>query len=121
MVNSLNRVGNKVIFEPTGRTADHDGKGERGKGKEFLSLAASVRASNNRQAVLHASFLNKKQRMALKEWHGVLGHIDPAAIKHLEKRGLINIMNAIVASEMRCVVLNANIKSQALSWGWTKS
>ena len=83
--------------------------------KGFLTLAASVRASNKKQASVHASFANKKQRLTLKEWHEILGHIDPSAIKYLEKRGLIDITDTTVASEMRCSVCR-ECKSQALSY-----
>ena len=46
----------------------------------------------------------------------MLGHIDPAAIKHLEKRGLIEVTDTTVASDMRCAVCR-ECKSQALSYG----
>ena len=64
---------------------------------------------------MHASFANKKQQLTLKEWHEILGHIDPSAIKHLEKRGLINITDTTVASEMRYSVCR-ECKSQVLSY-----
>ena len=44
-----------------------------------------------------------------------MGHIDPSAIKHLKKRGLINITDTTVESEMRCSVCR-EFKSQALSY-----
>ena len=72
--------------------------------KGFLVLQASLRTEINGQASAHASFANKKQRLTLKQWHDTLGHIDPAAIKHLEKRGLVNITDTTVASDMRCSV-----------------
>ena len=57
--------------------------------ERFLTLLASLQGSGKHAASAHASFANKKQRLTLKQWHDTLGHIDPAAIKHLEKRGPI--------------------------------
>lgn len=45
----------------------------------------------------------------------MLGHIDPAAIKHLEKGGLIEITDATVASEMKRLACR-ECKSQVLSY-----
>ena len=84
--------------------------------KGFLVLQASLRTEINGQVSAHASFANKKQRLTLKQWHDTLGHIDPAAIKHPEKRGLVNITDTTVASDMRCSVCR-ECKSQALSYG----
>ena len=61
------------------------------KNKGFLTLSASLQGSGKHAASAHASFTNKKQRLTLKQWHGTLGHINPAAIKHLEKLSLIHI------------------------------
>ncbi|CAN0016909.1 unnamed protein product, partial [Sphacelaria rigidula] len=63
-----------------------------------------------------ASFANKKQRLTLKEWHDTSGHIDPSNMKHLDKRGLIDITDTTVASEMRCSVCK-ECKSETLSYG----
>ncbi|CAM9360459.1 unnamed protein product, partial [Sphacelaria rigidula] len=49
-------------------------------------------------------------------WHDTLGHIDPAAIKHLEERGLIDVTDTTVAYEMRCSVCK-ECKPEALSYG----
>lgn len=54
--------------------------------KGLLTLIAPVREGNKKQASVHASFANKKQRLTLKEKHEILGRMDPSAIKHLEKR-----------------------------------
>lgn len=64
----------------------------------------------------HAKYANKRQTLTLKEWHDVLGHINPSAIKHLEKRGLINISDVTFASEMRGSVCK-ECMSEALSFG----
>ncbi|CAN0455718.1 unnamed protein product, partial [Discosporangium mesarthrocarpum] len=48
--------------------------------------------------------------------HNILGHINPFAIKHVEKRGLIEITDATVASEMQCSVCK-ECKAEALSYG----
>ncbi|CAM9581103.1 unnamed protein product [Sphacelaria rigidula] len=82
----------------------------------FLTLSASLQGDGKHAASAHASFANKKQRLALKEWHDPLGHIDPAATKHLEKRGLIDVTDTTVASEMRCSVCK-EFKSEALRYG----
>ncbi|CAM9476000.1 unnamed protein product, partial [Choristocarpus tenellus] len=51
----------------------------------------------------------------LKDWHNILGHINPSAIKHLEKRGLLEITDATVASELQCETCK-ECKSEALSY-----
>lgn len=56
--------------------------------KGFLTLSASVQGNDNRAASLHAVFTNKNQRLSMKERHNTLEHTEPAAIKHLKKRGL---------------------------------
>ena len=84
--------------------------------KGFLTLSGRIRVKENKQASAQASFANRKERLTLKDWHNVLGHIDPAAIKHIEKRGLIEVTDTTVASDMRCAVCRA-CKSQALSYG----
>ncbi|CAN0496069.1 unnamed protein product, partial [Discosporangium mesarthrocarpum] len=58
----------------------------------------------------------KHQRLTLRDWHNILGHINPFAIKHLEKRGLIDITDATVASEMQCSLCK-ECKAEALSYG----
>ncbi|CAM9478395.1 unnamed protein product, partial [Choristocarpus tenellus] len=50
-----------------------------------------------------------------KGWDNILGHINPAAIKHLEKRGLLEITDATVASELQCETCK-ECKSDALSY-----
>lgn len=37
---------------------------------------------------------------SLNEWHDMLGHIDSAAIKHLETGGLIDIADNTIASKI---------------------
>ena len=64
----------------------------------------------------NASFANNKQRLTLKKWHDILGYIDPAATKHSEKRGLIQVCVATVATDMRRTVCR-ECKTQALSYG----
>ena len=49
-------------------------------------------------ASVHASFANKKQRLRLKEWHDILGCIDPAAIKPLQKRGPIQVSDTTLGT-----------------------
>ncbi|CAM9872319.1 unnamed protein product, partial [Sphacelaria rigidula] len=88
-------------------------------GGEFVDSGRKesyLRGMANMRHRAHASFGNKKQRLTLNEWHNTLGHIDPAATKHLEKRGLIDITDTTVASEMRCSVCKER-KSEALSYG----
>lgn len=53
------------------------------------------------QHASYTSFTKKEQRLALKGWHDVLEYIDPAAMKHLEKRGLVETTDTTVASEMK--------------------
>lgn len=84
--------------------------------KGFLTLPASVKKGNGGKALVHASFVNKKRRLTLKESHYILGHIDPGAVKHLEKRGLIDKADITVASEMRYAVF-CECESQGLSYG----
>ncbi|CAN0062222.1 unnamed protein product, partial [Choristocarpus tenellus] len=48
-------------------------------------------------------------------WHNILGHINPSAIKHLEKRGLLEITDATVASELQCETCK-ECKSETLSY-----
>lgn len=50
---------------------------------------------------------------------GHINHIDPAATKHLEKRGLIEITDATVTSEIRCSICREckKCKSQVPSYG----
>ena len=74
----------------------------RTENRGFLTLSASLRGSGKHVASAHASFANEKQCITLTQWHDTLGHIDPAAIKHLEKGGLIYVTDTIVASDMRC-------------------
>ena len=57
----------------------------------------------------------KRPRLSLQDWHNVLGHMNPGAIKHLEKRGLIEISDATVASDMKCSTCRES-KSEALSY-----
>lgn len=46
----------------------------------------------------------------------MLGHVDPAAIKHLGKRRLIEFIDETVASEIKCLVCR-DCKSQVPSHG----
>ena len=81
----------------------------------ILTLSGSVQGNGNYAASAHASFANKKQRLTLKEWRDILGHIDSAAIKHLEKRGFIHVSDTTVAMGVRCTGYR-ECKSQALSY-----
>lgn len=54
--------------------------------------------------------------LTLLKWHDILRHIDPSAIKYLEKHGLIDTQDATVAPEIRCAVCH-ECKPQALSYG----
>lgn len=52
--------------------------------------------------MVHLEIVGERHRLSLKDWHNVLGHIDPGEIKHLEKRGLLEILDSTVASDMTC-------------------
>lgn len=65
----------------------------------------------------HASFENKKQRLALRQWHDTFRHIDPAAIKHLEKYEPIDVTDTTVASEMCCRVSKKGVPGSARHGG----
>ena len=52
----------------------------------FVTLRGSVKR-NNRDGVVHAALAGKRPRLSLRDWRNVLCHIQPGAIKHLEKRG----------------------------------
>ena len=67
-----------------------------------LTLSASLRGSGNHAASVHASFANEKQSPTMKRRHDTLGHIDPAAMKHLEKGGLIDVKDNTVTSDTWC-------------------
>lgn len=64
-------------------------------GKERIPKTASL----CEQMKWHISFVNTEQRLALKEWPDIIGHIDLAGIKHLEKRGLVEMTNASAVPE----------------------
>jgi hypothetical protein len=66
-------------------------------------------------ATAFASLSNKKSKLTLLQWHTVLGHLHPAAIKHLEKRGLIEISDAATISDFTCNTCK-ECKSEALSY-----
>ncbi|CAN0439419.1 unnamed protein product [Discosporangium mesarthrocarpum] len=82
----------------------------------FLLLEGSLQVAKKTRATANASYANKHQRLTLRDWHNILVHINPFAIKHLEKRGLIEITDAKVASEMQCSVCK-ECKAEALSYG----
>ncbi|CAN0510724.1 unnamed protein product, partial [Discosporangium mesarthrocarpum] len=65
----------------------------------FLTLQAFPGSIRTDRAEAHVTFTNKHQKLTLRDWHDILGHINPTAIKHLEKRGLIHITDSTVASE----------------------
>ncbi|CAN0495127.1 unnamed protein product, partial [Discosporangium mesarthrocarpum] len=56
----------------------------------FLTLQAFPGSIQTDRAEAHATFANKHQKLTLRNWHDILGHINPTAIKNLEKRGLIH-------------------------------
>lgn len=70
----------------------------------FLALSASVLGNGNNETSTHASFANKKHSLTLKEWHKILGDVEPAAIKRLEKGGLIHVSDTTVVTDMRCTL-----------------
>ncbi|CAN0497636.1 unnamed protein product, partial [Discosporangium mesarthrocarpum] len=82
----------------------------------FLTLQAFPGSIKADRAEANATFANKHQKLTLRDWHDILRHINPTAIKHLEKRGLINITDSTVGSEMRCAVCK-ECKSEALRYG----
>ena len=94
-----------------GRTEDPPGRKEK-----YLDPVGIRTREYNCAASAHASFANKKSRLTLKEWHVILGHTDPAAIKHLEKRRLIQARDTTVAKDIRRTVCR-ECKSRALSYG----
>ncbi|CAM9813240.1 unnamed protein product [Choristocarpus tenellus] len=56
-----------------------------------------------------------RKRLTLKDWHNILGHINSSTIKHLEKRGLLEITDATVVSDLQCETCK-EYKSEALSY-----
>lgn len=65
----------------------------------FVSLTETITTKGS-QRVAYASFAKKRERLSVTGSHGVLGHVDPAPIRHLEKRVLIGKTNASATSEM---------------------
>ncbi|CAN0051008.1 unnamed protein product, partial [Choristocarpus tenellus] len=80
----------------------------------FLNLTGTI-INMEQESRASAARANQKQRLTLKDWHNILGHINPSAIKHLEKRGLLEITDATVASELQCETCK-ECKSEALSY-----
>lgn len=58
----------------------------------------------------------KKQCSTLKRWHDAVGHVDPTAMKLLEARGLIDVTDTAVASEIGCSACKDG-KSEGLRYG----
>ena len=82
----------------------------------FLQLQGHCRTVMDEDSVkAYASLSNKKSRLTLLQWHTVLGHLHPAAIKHLEKRGLIEISDATTVANFHCSTCK-ECKSEALSY-----
>ncbi len=82
----------------------------------FLQLHGQYSTAGSEQsATAYASLSNRKSRLTLLQWHTVLGHLHPAAIKHLEKRGLIEISDATTVSDFHCSTCK-ECKSEALSF-----
>ena len=55
-----------------------------------------------------------KKKLTLEEWHHIFGYIDPAAIKHLEKGGIIQVSDTTVTTAMRCSVPRMHTSSSLL-------
>jgi len=72
--------------------------------------------TDDSEATALSSLSNKQSRLTLLQWHTVLGHLHPAAIKHLEKRGLIEVSDATTVAEFTCNTCK-ECKSEALSYG----
>lgn len=53
--------------------------------------------------MVHAALLWVEQQLALKVRHDLQCNADPGAIMHLGKKGLIEISDSTVASEMKCL------------------
>ena len=62
-----------------------------------------MKARDNVKVSVHASLATKKHRLTPNDWHHVPGHTDLTSAKHLEKHGLVEIAEASVSSDMRCV------------------
>ncbi|CAN0021700.1 unnamed protein product, partial [Choristocarpus tenellus] len=80
----------------------------------FLNLTGTI-ITMEQESRASAARTNQKQRLTLKDWHNILGHINPSAIKHLEKRELLEITDATVVSELQCETCK-ECKSEALSY-----
>lgn len=67
----------------------------------------------------NATHTNKHQRLTLKDWPDVLGHSNPAAVKHLDKREIIDVTDATVAfiDTLQRLRVCKEYKSEALSYG----
>ena len=81
----------------------------------FMQLDGRALTSTDAAATAFASLSNKRSKLTLLEWHTVLGHLHPAAIKHLEKRGLIEISDAATVADFTCNTCK-ECKSEALSF-----
>jgi Reverse transcriptase (RNA-dependent DNA polymerase) len=81
----------------------------------FMQLDGRALTSADAEATAFASLSNKRSRLTLLQWHTVLGHLHPAAIKYLEKRGLIEVSDAATVADFTCNTCK-ECKSEALSF-----
>ena len=80
-----------------------------------LLAAESLGTTGMSSAAAFAALSNRKSKMTLLDWHNVLGHLNPSAIKHLEKRGLIEITDSTTIADFKCNTCK-ECKSEALSF-----
>lgn len=81
----------------------------------FMMPRGSV-GRNKENEVIHAALAGERPRLSWEDWCHVLYHINPEAIKHLEKRGPSEVLLPTVASKMGYLTCHGSI-SEALPCG----
>ncbi|CAN0342578.1 unnamed protein product, partial [Discosporangium mesarthrocarpum] len=82
----------------------------------FLTFQALHRTDETERPAVHATLAKKHKKLTLRDWHDILGHINPSTVKHVEKRGLIHTPDSTVALQMHCSVcaISANQKCSSM-------